>query len=77
MTTAECKTKIKEMLPAVAKYLEEETDRLMRSGAVDLEKEPPDQYGVAKSLLIVALENCSKQYYHKIFAKHVRNLRHF
>lgn len=59
MTKEECNAKIDEMLPDVMAYLEKEVDRLLRCGAIDLKSEPPENYGMAKNILAVALENAA------------------
>jgi len=77
MTRTECKERINEMLPDVLKFLDGETDRLIGCGGIDLESKDTETYGAAKSILIVALENAAKQYFHKSFKKIVANLRHY
>jgi hypothetical protein len=81
MNHDECKAKIAEMLPDVLTYLQTETDRLLRCGAINLEDEEPETYGMAKNILSVALENAVHQYspmpWMKKELKDCKNLRHF
>ena len=62
MTKNECMGQIAEMFPDLLEYLKKETYRLTGSGAIDLESEPPETFGMAKNILAVALENAADQY---------------
>ena len=81
MTKNECQAKIEEMLPDVIDYLRTETARLLGCGALNYEKDDPETYRAAKTLLTVALENASGLYspfpWDKVGRKEIRNLRRF
>ena len=79
-TKGQIQEKIAEMSHAVLEYLKEETDRLMQSGAIDLESHE-DNYRLPKALLVVALRNCAEQYtprsWDKTGKKEIAALSHF
>ena len=81
MTKNECKAKIEELLPDIISYLRSETGRLLMSHGLDIEKDDPETYRAAKTVLTVALENASGLYspfpWDKVGLKEIRNLRRF
>ncbi len=75
MNIDQTKREIKKMKAGIWEYLEQETDRLLRCGAVDL-----DGPGyVPRVVWTVALENAAKAFFplHPGDKKEVANLRHF
>jgi hypothetical protein len=81
MTKNECKAKIEELLPDIVDFLRSETGRLLNCGALDIEKENPETYRAAKTVLTVALENASALHspfpWDKASQKEIKNLRRF
>ena len=81
MTKNECQAKIEEMLPDIVYYLRTETARLLNCGALNIEKDDPETYRAAKTVLTVAMENASMLYspnpWDKAGRKEIRNLRRF
>ena len=79
-TKEQCQEKIAEMTHAVLEYLTDETNRLLRSGAIDFENRE-DNYRLPKVVLTMALENCAAQYRPRSWQtdekKLLANLRHF
>lgn len=81
MTKNECQAKIEEMLPDIIAHLRSETARLLKCGALNYEKDAPETYRAAKTVLTVALENSASLYapfpWDKAGRKEIRNLRRF
>ena len=75
MNKDKTKREIKKMEPGILEYLQKETDRLLNSGALDL-----DGPGfVPRVVWTVALENAASAFFplHPGDKKEVRNLRRF
>jgi hypothetical protein len=81
VTKNECQLKIEEMLPDIITYLRSESARLLGCGALNIQKDDPEGYRAAKTVLTVALENASGLYspfpWDKAGRKEIRNLRRF
>jgi len=81
MTKDECMGKIAEMIPDVFEFVRKEAYRLMGTGAIDLELEDRGTFGMAKNILVVALENAADQYtppkWDKTRWRYIKNLRKF
>jgi hypothetical protein len=69
------------MLPDIIDFLRTETARLLKCGALDIEKDNPETYRAAKTVLTVALENSASLYapfpWDKAGQKEIKNLRRF
>jgi hypothetical protein len=78
MTHEQFTTKVGEMIGNLPKDIRLECDRLMRSGAIDLESYG-DNYMAPKIVLFVALENITRGFrpLSDEAMEEARNLRHF
>ena len=78
MDKAVYKEKIDSMMPDLIEGIRKECDRLIQTGAVDVEQYGND-YALPKICLTVAIENQIRQYrpLDKNHLKEVANLRHF
>jgi hypothetical protein len=80
MRQAQAIKKVKSMKRDVARAIDVECNRLLRTGAIDLASYP-DDYQLPKALLVVALENISHNYRPPQNMKHLHtdivNLRRF
>jgi len=71
--------KVEEMLPDVTDFIIAESNRLLKSGLLDLDSYDPEEYVLPKILLVVALKNCADQYMpiSKEYQKAIKHLSHF
>lgn len=85
MTTEQFEEKVKELTSDSVEWLQKECVRLFKSGAVDTDG-AEDNCRLPKNILVVALENLSRQYlpFHNNYTrippqdeKTIRNLRKF
>jgi len=77
MTDLQCYTLTKELIEKTTKQMQEDLDKLLKAGCLDLESQEAGSYALPKAIMSVLCNAAAAQWYYKEMDAEIQNMKYF